>query len=117
MNSQGGGGGGGSRRGWFLRPPWTRLGQALLGSPLTFLTSPSTPLARIEKVVETINDSIPIIEWDFEGTHYFDNGPVTVQYLLVLDALIFCFWPVCNAASAVLKSPKYSQIKESDLWI
>ncbi|KAI8031048.1 Queuosine salvage protein [Camellia lanceoleosa] len=45
----------------------------------------------IEKVVETINDSIPIIEWDFEGTHYFDNGPVTVQYLLVLDALNFCF--------------------------
>uniref|UniRef100_A0A5B7BUE8 Queuosine 5'-phosphate N-glycosylase/hydrolase n=1 Tax=Davidia involucrata TaxID=16924 RepID=A0A5B7BUE8_DAVIN len=47
----------------------------------------------IEKVVETIKDSIPKIEWDFEGIHYFDNGPLTVQYLFVLDALNFCFWP------------------------
>ncbi|KAF3441517.1 hypothetical protein FNV43_RR15431 [Rhamnella rubrinervis] len=46
----------------------------------------------IEKVVETIN-SIPRVNWDFEGIHYFDNGPLTVQYLLVLDALNFCFWP------------------------
>ncbi|XP_059623999.1 uncharacterized protein LOC132266983 [Cornus florida] len=47
----------------------------------------------IEKVVETIKDSIPKVEWDFEGIHYFDNGPLTVQYLFVLDALNFCFWP------------------------
>ncbi|XP_052195996.1 uncharacterized protein LOC127803638 [Diospyros lotus] len=47
----------------------------------------------IEKVVESIKDSIPKIEWDFEGIHYFDDGPLTVQYLLVLDALNFCFWP------------------------
>lgn len=46
----------------------------------------------IEKVVSTI-DSIPKVEWDFEGIHYFDNGPLTVQYLFVLDALNFCFWP------------------------
>ncbi|POO00731.1 putative Queuosine, Q, salvage protein family [Trema orientale] len=46
----------------------------------------------IEKVVQTI-DSIPKVKWDFEGIHYFDNGPLTVQYLLVLDALNFCFWP------------------------
>ncbi|KAJ7944509.1 Queuosine salvage protein [Quillaja saponaria] len=46
----------------------------------------------IEKVVETI-DSIPKVEWDFEGIHYFDNGPLTAQYLFVLDALNFCFWP------------------------
>ncbi|XP_068344097.1 uncharacterized protein [Pyrus communis] len=46
----------------------------------------------IEKVAETI-DTIPKVEWDFEGIHYFDNGPLTVQYLLVLDALNFCFWP------------------------
>ena len=43
-------------------------------------------------MVETI-DSIPKVEWDFEGIHYFDNGPLTVQYLFVLDALNFCFWP------------------------
>ncbi|CAK9320452.1 unnamed protein product [Citrullus colocynthis] len=46
----------------------------------------------IEKVVETI-ESIPKVDWDFEGIHYFDNGPLTVQYLFVLDALNFCFWP------------------------
>ncbi|PON66744.1 putative Queuosine, Q, salvage protein family [Parasponia andersonii] len=46
----------------------------------------------IEKVVQII-DSIPKVKWDFEGIHYFDNGPLTVQYLLVLDALNFCFWP------------------------
>lgn len=46
----------------------------------------------IEKVVNTI-ESIPKVEWDFEGIHYFDNGPLTVQYLFVLDALNFCFWP------------------------
>ncbi|GAV58711.1 DUF2419 domain-containing protein, partial [Cephalotus follicularis] len=45
----------------------------------------------IEKVVEKIK--IPKVEWDFEGIHYFDNGPLTVQYLFVLDALNFCFWP------------------------
>ncbi|EXB25087.1 hypothetical protein L484_005910 [Morus notabilis] len=46
----------------------------------------------VEKVVENIG-SIPRVKWDFEGIHYFDNGPLTVQYLLVLDALNFCFWP------------------------
>ena len=46
----------------------------------------------IEKVVNSI-ESIPKVEWDFEGIHYFDNGPLTVQYLFVLDALNFCFWP------------------------
>ncbi|XP_075514859.1 uncharacterized protein LOC142549672 [Primulina tabacum] len=49
--------------------------------------------AGIEKVAETVKDSIPKVEWDFEGIHYFDNGPLTVQYLFVLDALNFCFWP------------------------
>ncbi|XP_057960320.1 uncharacterized protein LOC131152469 isoform X2 [Malania oleifera] len=47
----------------------------------------------IEKVVDNILNSIPKVEWDFEGIHYFDNGPLTVQYLFVLDALNFCFWP------------------------
>uniref|UniRef100_A0A7N0T4V7 Queuosine 5'-phosphate N-glycosylase/hydrolase n=1 Tax=Kalanchoe fedtschenkoi TaxID=63787 RepID=A0A7N0T4V7_KALFE len=47
----------------------------------------------IEKVVEDTKDSIPKVEWNFEGIHYSDDGPLTVQYLLVLDALNFCFWP------------------------
>ncbi|KAK4416320.1 Queuosine salvage protein [Sesamum alatum] len=49
--------------------------------------------AGIEKVAERMKDSIPKVEWDFEGIHYFDDGPLTVQYLFVLDALNFCFWP------------------------
>ncbi|XP_010277071.1 PREDICTED: UPF0553 protein-like [Nelumbo nucifera] len=47
----------------------------------------------LEKAVDTIEGSVPKVEWDFEGIHYFDNGPLTVQYLFVLDALNFCFWP------------------------
>ncbi|KAG9440486.1 hypothetical protein H6P81_020651 [Aristolochia fimbriata] len=47
----------------------------------------------LEKVVHDIQGSIPKVEWNFEGIHYFDNGPLTVQYLFVLDALNFCFWP------------------------
>lgn len=49
--------------------------------------------AGIEKVAENMKYSLPKVEWDFEGIHYFDNGPLTVQYLLVLDTLNFCFWP------------------------
>ncbi len=48
--------------------------------------------ARIEKVVDSIGP-ISKVEWVFEGIHYFDNGLPTVQYLFVLDALNFCFWP------------------------
>lgn len=47
----------------------------------------------IEKVVDNIKDSFPKVEWDYEEIHYFDSGPLTVQYLLVLDTLNFCFWP------------------------
>jgi hypothetical protein len=31
-------------------------------------------------------------EWD-ASVHFCDGGPLTVQYLLVVDALNFCFWP------------------------
>ncbi|PWZ40227.1 UPF0553 protein [Zea mays] len=50
-------------------------------------------LQEIEKVVDQIQGDVPKVEWDYEGIHYFDNGPLTVQYLFVLDALNFCFWP------------------------
>ncbi|OQR96122.1 hypothetical protein THRCLA_07366 [Thraustotheca clavata] len=43
---------------------------------------------------DTIHDQIA---WDFGDVHYFDdakeNGPLTCQYVFVLDALNFCFWP------------------------
>lgn len=50
-------------------------------------------LSGIEKLVEHVGGELPPIKWDFEGIHYFDNGPLTAQYMLVLDALNFCFWP------------------------
>ena len=50
-------------------------------------------LAGIEKLVDHIGGQLPEIKWDFECIHYFDNGPLTAQYMLVLDALNFCFWP------------------------
>lgn len=27
------------------------------------------------------------------GLHYIDGGPLTLQYLLAVDAINFCFWP------------------------
>lgn len=47
----------------------------------------------IEKMVEKLDGNIQMDLWDYEGIHYFDDGPLTVQYLFVLDALNFCFWP------------------------
>lgn len=44
-------------------------------------------------MVEQLDGNVPKVLWDFEGIHYFDNGPLTIQYLFVLDALNFCFWP------------------------
>ncbi len=37
------------------------------------------------------------VEWDASGWHYNadveSNGPLTVQYIFVMDAMNFCFWP------------------------
>ncbi|MQM10217.1 hypothetical protein Taro_043109 [Colocasia esculenta] len=49
--------------------------------------------AALAKLVDETQGSIPKVAWNFEGIHYSDDGPLTVQYLLVLDALNFCFWP------------------------
>lgn len=42
-------------------------------------------------------DQSASIEWDKSGWHYQADaavsGPLTCQYILVLDALNFCFWP------------------------
>jgi hypothetical protein len=35
---------------------------------------------------------MPRLAWD-EAHHFSDGAPLTAQYLLVLDALNFCFWP------------------------
>ena len=31
--------------------------------------------------------------WDNDGWHYTDGGHRTCQYVFVMDALNFCFWP------------------------
>ena len=37
------------------------------------------------------------VTWDSGDFHYFadvaNDGPITFQYVFVLDALNFCFWP------------------------
>src|SRR4051812_389076 len=37
------------------------------------------------------------VEWDASGWHYNAdvgcNGPRTVQFIFVMDAMNFCFWP------------------------
>ncbi|CAK4477764.1 unnamed protein product [Aphanomyces euteiches] len=53
---------------------------------------------KLEKVYlgqkEAIHDQIA---WDFGDVHFYDDakdeGPLTCQYVFVLDALNFCFWP------------------------
>ncbi|MGH2542499.1 MAG: queuosine 5'-phosphate N-glycosylase/hydrolase, partial [Ardenticatenaceae bacterium] len=50
-----------------------------------------------EEVIATLAERIgrgemPRITWDDEH-HFRDGSPATAQYLLVLDALNFCFWP------------------------
>jgi hypothetical protein len=43
---------------------------------------------------------IDTVSWDDAGWHYADDagssGPTTAQYVLVLDALNWCFWPSTN---------------------
>ncbi len=51
--------------------------------------------------MERLDGRLPTVKWDFEGIHYFDNGPLTAQYLLVLDTLNFCFWPGLYSLSLV----------------
>lgn len=48
-----------------------------------------------EKELTLLRDGVA---WDADGWHYHadakENGPLTAQYVFVLDALNFCFWPV-----------------------
>lgn len=45
----------------------------------------------------SIGDFYKDVEWDAQGWHYCadvpSRGPQTVQYIFVMDALNFCFWP------------------------
>lgn len=47
-------------------------------------------------IIKRYNEVVPFevgVEWDKGGWHYTDNGPLTCQYVFVMDALNFCFWP------------------------
>jgi len=90
-------------------------GAFVKSSALVFLFSSSPGCffpAEIEKVVDQIKGDVPKVEWDFEGIHYFDNGPLTVQYLFVLDALNFCFWPgISSGTKKAITSSEHVKIR------
>ena len=60
--------------------------------------------------------------------HFFDAGPQTLQYLLVVDALNFCFWPDEDLEYEQLakglkvwhcklaKNKKYVSLSKSAVW-
>lgn len=51
-------------------------------------------LTAIEAAAERLSaQSVPSVVWNSDDMHYSDGGQLTVQYLFVLDALNFCFWP------------------------
>jgi hypothetical protein len=47
--------------------------------------------------VSLVGDFKKEVEWDAHGWHFSADvstmGPLTVQYIFVMDALNFCFWP------------------------
>lgn len=53
------------------------------------------------------------IEWDSGGWHYTDGGPRTCQYVFVMDALNFCFWPMPGLEYDIL-AKSLKDVLESD---
>ncbi|RHY66321.1 hypothetical protein DYB38_007839 [Aphanomyces astaci] len=75
----------------------------LLGSQTARFGKDGGPTERVylgQK--DSIHDQIA---WDFGDVHYFadakDGGPLTCQYVFVLDALNFCFWPTPEYVSHI----------------
>jgi len=54
--------------------------------------------------------------WDDEGLHYTadaaDNGPLTAQFLFVVDAINFCFWPCPQLEYAELVGALKAQLEK-----
>ena len=50
-------------------------------------------LAALKSLAARHTTDLPKVEWNFDQVHFCDDGPLTAQYLLVVDALNFCFWP------------------------
>ena len=68
-------------------------------------TNVSIAISAIEEHASKIGDSMvgdfsKDVEWDAQGWHYSADvptlGPLTVQYILVMDSLNFCFWPTAG---------------------
>lgn len=53
--------------------------------------NPEAVAREADVLVRTLNEEA-YRQWDTVH-HYTDTGPLMAQYLLVLDALNFCFWP------------------------
>lgn len=53
------------------------------------------------------------MDWDEDGWHYSADasafGPLTAQYIFVLDALNFCFWPADGCAPAYASDRTFAQ--------
>ncbi|KAG7386275.1 hypothetical protein PHYPSEUDO_000489 [Phytophthora pseudosyringae] len=61
--------------------------------------------AAVERLAVKLGDKLRrdeqgVVTWDSGDFHYFEDveqdGPLTCQYVFVLDALNFCFWPTEN---------------------
>ena len=57
------------------------------------------------------------VEWDKCGWHYCkdskENGPLTCQYIFVMDSLNFCFWPTPALEYDILAS-RLRDVLEAD---
>ncbi|KAH7472160.1 hypothetical protein KRP22_002402 [Phytophthora ramorum] len=68
----------------------------------THVSLDSTAVERLAaKLGEKLSrDEQGVVTWDSGDFHYFEDveqdGPLTCQYVFVLDALNFCFWPTEN---------------------
>ena len=66
---------------------------------------------------QDIQKSLSKIEWDSDGWHFnadaSTSGPNTAQYILVLDALNFCFWP-CPGFEYVDLATNLKKVMESN---
>ncbi|KAG3052675.1 hypothetical protein PC121_g17175 [Phytophthora cactorum] len=77
---------------------------------MTFIWAPTSSAgalngpydAPVERLADKLGtklskDDRGVVTWDSGDFHYFEdvkqNGPLTCQYVFVLDALNFCFWP------------------------
>lgn len=62
-----------------------------------WIVSQASSVTLRKEALQTILDrqhTIPKLQWNFDKVHFCDGTPLTAQYLLIVDTLNFCFWPV-----------------------